>query len=97
MEYVPDQCFDLVIDKGTPNFRLFDSSSNDQICLGLFDAIMCSENNLQDIELLLREMYRILKTGGAYLVISHAPPEKRIIHFEKHLTGVEIQALTIGK
>lgn len=65
--------------------------------LGLFDAIMCSENNLQDIELLLREMYRILKTGGAYLVISHAPPEKRIIHFEKHLTGVEIQALTIGK
>lgn len=58
---------------------------------------MCSENNLKDIELLLKEMYRILKTGGAYLVVSHAPPEKRLLHFEKHLSGVEIQTLAIGK
>lgn len=56
MEYVPDQCFDLVVDKG------------------LFDTFLCNENNLRDVESYLKECYRVLKTGGVLLVISHGGP-----------------------
>jgi hypothetical protein len=39
MEYVPDQCFDLILDKG------------------LLDTLLCSENNLRDMEAYLREAH----------------------------------------
>jgi ubiquinone/menaquinone biosynthesis C-methylase UbiE len=79
MEYVPDQCFDLIIDKA------------------LFDALLCSENNLADVECLLREMSRILKSGGVYLIISHAPPERRMLHLEKYLLGMSVEVVAMSK
>jgi ubiquinone/menaquinone biosynthesis C-methylase UbiE len=64
----------------------------------LFDAIVCSESNLRDVDQLLKEMYRILKTGGHYLIISHAPPERRMNYFEKVLpSGIEVQTYAIRK
>jgi SAM-dependent methyltransferase len=103
MEFVPDQCFDLIIDKGKSLFLLFVwlltfGWISFSFSVALFDALICSETNLRDIDLLLKEMYRILKTGGVYLIISHAPPEKRIHHFEKSLpSGIEIQTYAIKK
>ena len=57
---LPNQCFDIVLDKG------------------LFDVLLCSPKGLISIEELEREMYRILKKDGVYLVISHAAPSHRM-------------------
>jgi ubiquinone/menaquinone biosynthesis C-methylase UbiE len=51
----------------------------------LFDAVICSENNLKDIESLLKEMHRALKLGGVYLVVSHGAPDNRINHFKRYI------------
>jgi len=67
MEFIPDQCFDLIIDKA------------------LFDAVICSENNLKDIESLLKEMHRALKLGGVYLLVSHGAPNNRINHIKRYI------------
>lgn len=86
MEFIPDQCFDLIIDKGIQNTlssyalsALFAPLSI-TICKlylltllvfgqALFDAVLCSENNLSDVSKLMREVYRVLKTGAARKVM----------------------------
>lgn len=62
----------------------------------LFDAILCSPNNLSDMEALLKEMYRVLKLGGVYIIISHGGPDSRVGHIKRHI-DVEIQAISIRK
>lgn len=79
MEYVPDQCFDLIIDKA------------------LMDALVCSENNLRDIQSYLREIGRILKTGGVFLMISHAPPARRLPLMEPYFNNMEVEIQQVGK
>ena len=59
MEFIPDNCFDLVIDKA------------------LFDCQLCNAANMTTVTRLVREMYRVLKPGGTYIMVSHGPPETR--------------------
>jgi ubiquinone/menaquinone biosynthesis C-methylase UbiE len=65
--------------------------------LALFDAFLCSENNLKDVEAYLKEVSRVLKTGGVYIMISHGQPEKRMMHLEKYLNELEIQTFSVRK
>eukprot|EP00981_Chlorochromonas_danica_P006113 scaffold1287_cov253-Ochromonas_danica.AAC.26 len=57
MEYVPDQCFDLIIDKA------------------LMDAL----------------------TGGVFLMISHAPPARRLPLMEPYLNNMEVEIQQVEK
>ncbi len=59
MEFIPDNCFDLVIDKA------------------LFDCVLCGANNMTNIIKLVKEMYRVLKPNGKYIMFSHSPPNTR--------------------
>lgn len=79
MEYVPEQCFDLVLDKA------------------LFDAMVCSENNIRDIEAYLKEIYRVLKTGGVFVIVSHGAPGRRMNLLQPHLPNMEIEVQEISK
>ncbi len=65
--------------------------------IALFDAILCSENNLHDVDSLIREMWRVVKTDGHYIVISHGPPERRLPHFNRILPGVPVEVIRISK
>jgi ubiquinone/menaquinone biosynthesis C-methylase UbiE len=58
--------------------------------------VLCSENNLKDIQSLLKEMYRVLKMGGVYLMISHGPPDNRVNHI-KRCIDVDIDVVPIRK
>jgi ubiquinone/menaquinone biosynthesis C-methylase UbiE len=62
----------------------------------LFDAVLCSENNLKDIQSLLKEVYRVLKMGGVYLMISHGPPDNRVNHIKRYI-DVDIDVVPIRK
>jgi ubiquinone/menaquinone biosynthesis C-methylase UbiE len=59
MEFIPENCFDLIIDKA------------------LFDCMLTTANNMTTVTNLVKEMYRVLKPGGSYIMISHSPPEAR--------------------
>ncbi len=60
MEFIPDNCFDLIIDKA------------------LFDCQLCNAANMTTVTRLVREMYRVLKPGGTYVMVSHGPPDTRV-------------------
>lgn len=111
LEFIPDQCFDLIIDKGLYIFLLnitmiLSNSTGSDISFwfglifanfaALFDAVLCSENNLKDIQSFLKEMYRVLKTGGVYLLISHGAPDNRVNHIKRYI-DVDIDVVPIRK
>lgn len=58
--------------------------------------MLCSENNLKDIQSVLKEMYRVLKTGGVYLMISHGAPDHRVNHIKRYIE-VDIDVVPIRK
>lgn len=69
-----------------------------EIYIALSDAIVCSENNLKDVESLLKEVVRVLKTGGIYFVVSHAPPSRRLPLLQRHMNNaMEIEVFNIRK
>ena len=44
----------------------------------LFDCQLCSDSNFVKVTNLVREMYRVLKPGGTYVMVSHGKPESRL-------------------
>ena len=61
----------------------------------LFDALLCGDNNLDSVQCMLREVFRSLKPGGYYIMISHAPPANRMhyltpsyLHWDVEVTEV---------
>lgn len=78
MDVIPEDCFDLIIDKA------------------LFDSMLCSTQNLADVMKLLKEVERVLKPDGVYILISHGNPEKRLSFLEQTL-NVDIEVVPIVK
>ena len=81
---------------GTSVTDLGFSSAHYTHITALFDAVLCSENNLKDIQSFLKEMYRVLKTGGVYLLISHGAPDNRVNHIKRYI-DVDIDVVPIRK
>jgi ubiquinone/menaquinone biosynthesis C-methylase UbiE len=46
----------------------------------LFDSMLCGEENTSDVQQLVTEMWRILKPGGVYLLVSHGAAPSRLPH-----------------
>ena len=50
------------------------------------DALLCGDGAYINVALMTKEVQRILKPGGVYMVISYGIPETRLDHFQwKHL------------
>eukprot|EP01121_Diplochlamys_sp_Union-15-3_P012285 TRINITY_DN3661_c0_g1_i1.p1 TRINITY_DN3661_c0_g1~~TRINITY_DN3661_c0_g1_i1.p1 ORF type:complete len:223 (+),score=42.82 TRINITY_DN3661_c0_g1_i1:45-713(+) len=49
---------------------------------GTLDALACSQNYLRDIPLMCKEMYRVLKKGGLWMIITFSDPNGRMEYFE---------------
>jgi DNA modification methylase len=86
MEHIPNDCFDLIIDKGITNEALTYTALNlPFLSSGLLYAQLCGQNNIKDVYQLLREMHRVCKPGGVYFIISHGPPDSRMGYLTRSL------------
>ncbi len=79
MEYIPDECFDVIVDKA------------------LFDALLCGENNLDSVQKMLREVYRCLKPGGHYIMISHASSKNRMHYLTTSPLQWDVEVIEVKK
>lgn len=61
------------------------------------DALLCGEHSFMNVATMTKEMSRVLKTGGIYLVISYGDPESRMPHLEREHLGFDINIYTIKK
>ncbi|KYQ89160.1 hypothetical protein DLAC_10405 [Tieghemostelium lacteum] len=59
-----------------------DSQFDAVIDKGTFDTIMCGDNSQMNAIKMCREIYRILKPGGVYIMISYGRPKDRTYYIE---------------
>jgi ubiquinone/menaquinone biosynthesis C-methylase UbiE len=53
------------------------------------DAILCGSESFMNTAKMAKEVQRVLKTGGIYMVISYGSPENRIFHLVFPLINCE--------
>jgi len=51
----------------------------------LLDAVLCGENALITVEKMMKEIYRVLKDEGHYIIVSNASEEGRKILFDEKM------------
>jgi ubiquinone/menaquinone biosynthesis C-methylase UbiE len=44
------------------------------------DALLCGDHSFLNVAVMTKEIQRVLKTGGIYLIISYGQPENRVMH-----------------
>ena len=59
-----------------------DASFDVVIDKGTLDAVICGDEATCFPEKVVSEVYRVLKTGGIYMLITFGMPENRLSYFE---------------
>ncbi|KAL0248527.1 hypothetical protein GEMRC1_003763 [Eukaryota sp. GEM-RC1] len=85
-EVVIDQMQEQWADRDTMDFLNMDARSLDfpssifdvVIDKALLDTVLCGSDAYLNVRRVLREVYRVLKDGGVYIVVSHGHPEHRL-------------------
>jgi len=44
------------------------------------DALLCGYHSFLNVAIMIKEIQRVLKVGGIYLIISYGQPENRVMH-----------------
>jgi len=61
------------------------------------DAILCGDDSFLNVARMMKEVQRVLKVGGHYMVISYGLPENRILHFEREHISWNLKYFAIEK
>jgi ubiquinone/menaquinone biosynthesis C-methylase UbiE len=61
------------------------------------DALLCGERSFVNVALMMKEVQRVLKEDGVYMIISYGQPENRIFHLEREHLNFDINIYTIKK
>lgn len=61
------------------------------------DSFLCGEFSFINVAIVLKEVQRVLKVDGVYLLISYGKPDNRLEHLERDHLLLDINILTIKK
>lgn len=61
------------------------------------DALLCGERSFISVAIMMKEVQRVLKEGGIYIIISYGAPQNRIFHLEREHLSFDINIFTIKK
>lgn len=79
------------------NMTYEDESFECVIDKSTIDAILCGEYSFYNTAKMLKEVQRVLKTGGYYIAISYGKPETRIFHFKRKHLDFELSCYVLSK
>jgi ubiquinone/menaquinone biosynthesis C-methylase UbiE len=57
-----------------------DNSFDLAIDKSTIDALLCGDNSYLNVAIMTKEIQRILKVGGIYMIVSYGQPENRTFH-----------------
>lgn len=63
----------------------------------LFDVVLCGPANLSGIAEMTAEAHRVLRPGGAYVVVSHGAPATRLGYLERPALDWRVAVLPVPK
>ena len=61
------------------------------------DALLCGDNAFINVAKMIKEVQRVLKVGGYYMIISYGTPEYRMLHLSRKFEKFKIEILKIEK
>ena len=61
------------------------------------DALLCGDSSFINVALMLKEVQRVLKDDGIYMIISYGKPENRLLHLERKHLSFDVSIFTIKK
>jgi ubiquinone/menaquinone biosynthesis C-methylase UbiE len=79
------------------NMQYPDNTFDAVIDKSTIDAILCGDESYLNTARMMKEVQRVLKVGGYYVVISYGIPENRVLHFEREHTSWELKYFTMEK
>ncbi len=61
------------------------------------DALLCGDEAFINVAKMIKEVQRVLKVGGYYMIISYGAPDDRLIHLKRKFEKFKIEILKIEK
>ena len=61
------------------------------------DALLCGEDAFINVAKMIKEVQRVLKVGGYYMIVSYGSPDYRLLHLERKFEKFNIEVLKIEK
>lgn len=61
------------------------------------DALLCGDNAFINVAKMIKEVQRVLKVGGYYMIISYGAPDYRVCHLKRKFEKFKIEILKIEK
>ena len=61
------------------------------------DALLCGEDAFINVAKMIKEVQRVLKVGGYYMIVSYGTPDYRLLHLERKFEKFNIEVLKIEK
>ena len=61
------------------------------------DALLCGDDAFINVAKMIKEVQRVLKVGGYYMIISYGTPEYRLMHLKRKFEKFKIEILKIEK
>jgi ubiquinone/menaquinone biosynthesis C-methylase UbiE len=74
-----------------------DNSFDFAIDKSTIDALLCGDSSYINVAIMLKEVQRVLKDGGIYMIISYGKPENRVMHLKRKHLDFEVSIFTIKK
>ncbi len=77
------------------DLKLENNSIDLAIDKSTIDALLCGENSFINVAKMIKEVQRVLKVGGYYMIISYGSPENRVVHLERKFEDFDVQIYSI--
>ena len=61
------------------------------------DTLLCGYESFINSAIMLKEIQRVLKTEGLYVIISYGKPETRLFHLNRDFLSFDIEIIEINK
>jgi len=80
------------------NMSALESSSFDSVIdKGTLDALLCGEGSAENADHMCSEVSRLLKPGGAFMLITYGSPKTRMQYLEPRKYQWEVSKFTVDK
>lgn len=63
----------------------------------MLDTVLCGEKSYVNAAIVTKEVQKVLKIGGVYMIVSHGDPSSRLIHLNREHLGFEVSIQCVKK
>ena len=79
------------------DLKFEDNSIDLAVDKSTIDALLCGDDAFINVAKMIKEVQRVLKVGGYYMIISYGVPNYRVLHLKRKFEKFKVQIMKIEK